>query len=294
MQKHENGSKANMVWKAYAKINLGLDVLQRLENGYHEVRMIMQTVDLYDTLTFCKQEYGITVTTDMEELPGDENNLIYKAAKLIMDTYFIKEGVSIHLCKRIPIAAGMAGGSSDAATTFKGMNELFDLHIPMDEMMRLAVKIGADVPYCLLGGTALSEGIGERLSPLMAPPKCYLLIAKPEIDVSTAFVYGNLNITKDTKHPNIDGMIQCIADSDLQGMAILMENVLELVTVKKYPIIEDIKNFMKENGALNGIMSGSGPTVFGIFESKLKLENAYELLKKQNIIKQIYKSTFIN
>lgn len=283
-----------IIRKAYAKINLGLDVLGRMENGYHEVRMIMQTVDLYDTLTFCKKDFGITVTTDLEELPGDENNLIYKTAKMLIDTYHITEGVSIHLCKNIPIAAGMAGGSTDAAATFRGMNDLFDLNIPMEEMLKLAVKIGADVPYCIIGGTALSEGIGEILTPLIAPPPCYLLIAKPEIHVSTAFVYGNLKITKDTNHPNIDGMIRSIENSDLQGLSMLMENVLESVTVKEYPIIENIKTFMKENGAINAIMSGSGPTVFGVYDSKEKLENAFQLLSSQNITKQIYRSTFIN
>ena len=207
--------------KAYAKINLGLDVLRRRPDGYHEVKMIMQTVDIYDTLTFRKLEERelsekeksstepvIRIYSDHETLPCNKSNLIYKAAALVMKIYEIKSGVAITLEKRIPIAAGMAGGSTDAAAVFHGLNELFELGMSPDEMKGMGVTIGADVPYCIMGGTALSEGIGEILTRLPAPPKAYLLVAKPDINVSTKFVYENLHADTLSYHPDIDGMVQ--------------------------------------------------------------------------------------
>ncbi len=280
--------------KAYAKINLGLDVLRRREDGYHEVKMIMQTVNLYDTLTFAKQQEGITVTTDKEELPGDESNLIYKAARLLMETYDISGGVKIALQKKIPMAAGMAGGSTDAAAVFHGMNELFDLGMSEAQMCALGVKIGADVPYCIQGGTALSEGIGEVLTKLPDAPDCFLLIAKPDIDVSTKYVYENLHANELKCHPDIDGMRAAIEAGNLQGVADRMENVLETVTVRKYPIIEEIKDFMKENGALNALMSGSGPTVFGVFDTQEKAQEALEGLAKKQLAKQLFTATLVD
>lgn len=284
----------NIIRKAYAKINLGLDVLRRREDGYHEVKMIMQTVDLYDILTFSKQEKGIIVTTDKEELPGDESNLIYKAAKLLMETYDISGGVRIELQKNIPMAAGMAGGSTDAAAVFHGMNEMFCLGLSEEEMCRLGVKIGADVPYCIQGGTALSEGIGEVLTKLPDAPDCFLLIAKPDIDVSTKYVYENLHANELKCHPDIDGMRAAIETGNLQGVIDRMENVLETVTVQKYPVIEEIKNFMKANGAMNALMSGSGPTVFGVFDTKQKAQEALEQLEKKQLAKQLFTATFVN
>ncbi len=265
--------------KAYAKINLGLDVLRRREDGYHEVKMIMQTISLYDTLTFRETETGIAVCTDREDLPGDEHNLVYRAAKLLTDTYGIKSGVNIELRKRIPMAAGMAGGSTDAAAVFHGMNELCGLGMTEDEMCRLAVTIGADVPYCIQGGTALSEGIGEILTKLPDIPDCFLLIAKPDIDVSTKYVYEKLHANTLPYHPDIDGMRTAIEQGTLSGITERMENVLETVTVEKYPVIREIKDFMMENGAMNALMSGSGPTVFGVFDTKEKADAAYRLLK---------------
>ena len=254
--------------KAYAKINLGLDVVRRLENGYHEVKMVMQTVGIYDVLDFERTDGGIVITTDSGELPTDENNLIYKAAKLMMETYPISGGVKIHLEKHIPIAAGMAGGSTDAAATLKGMNRLFDLGCTLKDLMELGVKIGADVPYCVMGGTALAEGIGEKLTPLAPAPDCYVLVAKPDINVSTKYVYEHLDAQEIVKHPDIDGMVEAIAEESLQGILDRMENVLETVTVSAYPVIQTIKDRMKELGAINSLMSGSGPTVFGIFVEK--------------------------
>ncbi len=273
---------------AYAKINLGLDVVCRLENGYHEVRMIMQTVDICDKLTFTKKEAGIYLTVDNSEIPADENNLIYKAVRLMFDTYGLEGGVEIRLQKKIPVAAGMAGGSADAAAAFRGINELFQVGAPEARLQELGVKIGADVPYCIRGGTALSEGIGEILTPLPTPPECFVLVAKPELFVSTAFVYQKLQVDNLKGHPDIDGMIEAIKAGSLYGITDRMENVLETVTVREYPIIDKIKRIMKENGALNALMSGSGPTVFGIFEQKEKIEKAFEVLEHTGMAKQLF------
>ena len=290
----ETGSGNALVKRAYAKINLGLDVLRRREDGYHEVKMIMQTVSLYDILTFTKTEGGITVVTDKEELPGDESNLVYKAARLLTDIYGIREGINIELQKRIPMAAGMAGGSTDAAAVFRGMDELFGLGMSEGEMCALAVKIGADVPYCIRGGTALAEGIGEALTKLPDAPDCFLLIAKPDVDVSTKYVYENLHADKLQHHPDIDGMRKAIETGDLGGVVQRMENVLETVTITKYPVIREIKDFMKANGAVNALMSGSGPTVFGVFETKGAAEEARLELEKKGLVKQLFTATLIN
>lgn len=278
--------------KAYAKINLGLDVVRRLENGYHEVKMVMQTVGIYDVLDFERTDGGIVITTDSGELPTDENNLIYKAAKLMMETYPISGGVKIHLEKHIPIAAGMAGGSTDAAATLKGMNRLFDLGCTLKDLMELGVKIGADVPYCVMGGTALAEGIGEKLTPLAPAPDCYVLVVKPDINVSTKYVYEHLDAQEIVKHPDIDGMVEAIAEESLQGILDRMENVLETVTVSAYPIIQTIKDRMKELGAINSLMSGSGPTVFGIFVEKDMARRAYDKLEEEQLAKQIFLTEF--
>lgn len=278
--------------KAYAKINLGLDVVRRLENGYHEVKMVMQTVGIYDVLDFERTDGGIVITTDSGELPTDENNLIYKAAKLMMEIYPISGGVKIHLEKHIPIAAGMAGGSTDAAATLKGMNRLFDLGCTLKDLMELGVKIGADVPYCVMGGTALAEGIGEKLTPLAPAPDCYVLVAKPDINVSTKYVYEHLDAQEIVKHPDIDGMVEAIAEESLQGILDRMENVLETVTVSAYPIIQTIKDRMKELGAINSLMSGSGPTVFGIFVEKDMARRAYDKLEEEQLAKQIFLTEF--
>ena len=272
--------------KAYAKINLGLDVVRRLENGYHEVKMVMQTVGIYDVLDFERTDGGIVITTDSGELPTDENNLLYQAAKLMMETYPISGGVKIHLEKHIPIAAGMAGGSTDAAATLKGMNRLFDLGCTLKDLMELGV------PYCVMGGTALAEGIGEKLTPLAPAPDCYVLVAKPDINVSTKYVYEHLDAQEIVKHPDIDGMVEAIAEESLQGILDRMENVLETVTVSAYPVIQTIKDRMKELGAINSLMSGSGPTVFGIFVEKDMARRAYDKLEEEQLAKQIFLTEF--
>jgi 4-diphosphocytidyl-2-C-methyl-D-erythritol kinase len=286
----EAGMKFQM--KAHAKINLGLDVVGKLPNGYHEVRMVMQTVGIYDELTFSRTECGIMVTTDSEELPIEEDNLIYKAANLMKDKYDIREGIHIHLQKNIPIAAGMAGGSADAAAAMKGISRMFGLDTSLLELMELGASIGADVPYCVIGGTALAEGIGEKLTPLEPAPECFVLVAKPDINVSTRYVYERLNVAAIEKHPDIDGMVAAIGKGSLQGILDRMENVLESVTVQEYPVVDALKQRMKELGAVNSLMSGSGPTVFGIFLEKRLAEAALDRLAQEQLAKQIFVTTF--
>ncbi len=278
---------------AYAKVNLGLDVLRRREDGYHELRMIMQTVDLFDTLTLeKKEEAGIEMTCNIEGLPCDERNLVYKSAKLMFEEYKLPGGIRIRLEKRIPMAAGMAGGSTDAAAVFNGMNELYELGVTKERLCELGVKIGADVPYCIVGGTALSEGIGEVLTMLPNVPDCVVLIAKPDFDVSTKYVFENLHANSLTYHPDIDAMTEAIRAGDLQGIVKVMDNVLETVTETKYTEITEIKNVMKEHNAMRAMMSGSGPTVFGLYKSEEDAKGAAEEIKKRNLAKQIFVSSF--
>lgn len=278
-----------------AKINLGLDVVRKREDGYHEVRMIMQTIQMYDQIQLeVLDTPGIQVQTNLYYLPVNEDNLVYKAAKLLMDEFQIKQGLSIDLKKFIPVAAGMAGGSSDAAAVMVGVNRLFRLGLSMEELMKRGVKIGADVPYCIMRGTALAEGIGEKLTSLPSAPECYVLIAKPGIHVSTKFVYTNLKANELTYHPDIDGQIEAIRKRDLKKMAELAGNVLETVTIPAYPVIEEIKDIMKQEGALTACMSGSGPTVFGLFDSREKAQKAYDVLHEGELAKQVYLTTFFN
>lgn len=275
--------------KALAKINLGLDVLGKRENGYHDVRMVMQTIYLYDNVTLEKtQEEGISVTTNLFYLPTDNNNIAYKAAKLLMDEFRIEGGVHITLDKHIPVAAGMAGGSSNAAAVLVGMNKLFGLGLTQEELMERGVTLGADVPYCVMRGTVLAEGIGEILTPLSPLPKCYVLIAKPGISVSTKMVYEKLDAKTIEEHPDINGILEGLNEQDLKKVAFSMGNVLEKVTIEEYPVIEEIKNVMKEAGALNAMMSGSGPTVFGIFDDRYTAKQAQTKLREMNIAKQVY------
>ncbi len=281
-----------LILKAMAKVNLGLDVVRRMENGYHQVKMIMQTINLFDELTFEWAQEGITLRVDDETLPADENNLIWKAASLISQVHPFPGGVTISLKKRIPVAAGMAGGSTDAAAVFHGLNALFALGMDIEEMKRLGVQIGADVPYCIVGGTMLSEGIGEVLTPLPQVPEAFLVIAKPEIAVSTKYVYENLHVETITHHPDIDGVRLAVENSDLGGMCRRMENILETVTEKKYPVISKIKHLLKESGAMTALMSGSGPTVFGVFETKAAADNAREAVAASGLAKQLFVTTF--
>ena len=277
--------------KALGKINLGLDVLKRREDGYHEVKMIMQTVRLCDELELKKSwKEGIKVQTNLYYLPTNENNLVYKAAQLLMEEFDIRDGISIQLKKKIPVSAGMAGGSSDAAAVLWGMNQMYGLGLSCKDLMERGVKLGADVPYCILRGTALAEGIGERLTVLPPMPKCYLLIAKPGVNVSTKYVYENLhaNDLKAEQHPDVDAMIEALKEKDLAALSSRMGNVLETVTVSAYPVIDRIKKCMMSAGALGAMMSGSGPTVFGIFDNQEKARRAYRGMKGKRFVKQAY------
>ncbi|MCI9253649.1 MAG: 4-(cytidine 5'-diphospho)-2-C-methyl-D-erythritol kinase [Lachnospiraceae bacterium] len=281
--------------RAYAKINIGLDVLRRRADGYHEVKMIMQTVDIYDELVLERRKQpGIELRMDNSDLPSGGDNLICRAADLLFREKEITGGVNISLTKRIPIAAGMAGGSADAAAALRGVNELFDLGYSLTELQALGVGLGADIPYCLAGGTMLSEGIGEILTPLPAPPAAHLVIAKPDINVSTAFVYGNLHADRLAWHPDIDGMIAALQKGDLDGITGRLGNVLETVTVKAHPVIEQIKELLRKQGAENALMSGSGPTVFGIFKEKETAARAAEAVERGRLAKQIFVTTFYN
>lgn len=282
--------------KALAKINIGLDVTGIRPDGYHEVRMIMQTVNLFDKVKITRTSDGsITMSTNLRFLPVNDDNLCIKAAKLLLDEFNIKEGVHIDLEKHIPVAAGMAGGSTDAAAVLFGVNKIFNLKLSKKDMMERGVKIGADVPYCVMRGTALAEGIGEVLSPVSPMVKCPVLIAKPGISVSTKQVYNALDdCFENVKHPDIDGLIESIKAQDLKGICSRMGNVLEDVTIPLHPIIADIKDHMLENGAVGAMMSGSGPTVFGFFEDNKTAKAAKEALTKTNMVKQLYLTTMFN
>lgn len=275
--------------KSLAKINLGLDVLGRRENGYHDVRMIMQSIYLYDEVKIKRTKNpGIEIKTNLYFLPTGKENIAYKAAEMLIEEFHIEEGVHITLNKHIPVAAGMAGGSSNAAAVLFGMNKMFNLKLTQTELMERGVKLGADVPYCIMRGTVLAEGIGEELTTLSPMPKCFVLIAKPPISVSTKVVYEALDSKELVEHPDIDGLIEGLEKQDLKTIASCMGNVLEDVTIPMHPIIEEIKQEMKNAGALNAMMSGSGPTVFGLFETKAAARKAQDRIRRKALAKQVY------
>jgi 4-diphosphocytidyl-2-C-methyl-D-erythritol kinase len=265
--------------RAAAKINLSLDVLSRRLDGYHEVKMIMQTLELHDDVIIEQIKEGIEVYCNSPWVPSNNQNIAYKAAELVMGLYGIKSGVSINIVKNIPVAAGLAGGSSNAAAVFKGLNEMFSLGISEQELMALGKQIGADVPYCIRGGTMLSEGIGEILTTLSQIPKTHIVLIKPKIGVSTAWVYRNLDLTKLNSRPETDLLIKAISERDIHYIASNMKNVLESVTIPKYPIIDEIKKKMISSNALGSMMSGSGPTVFGIYKDEKAAQSAWNVLK---------------
>ena len=281
--------------KARAKINLGLDVLRKREDGYHEVKMVMQTINIYDKI-YMKiiEKPEIKIVTNLSFLPTNESNLVYKAIQMLRDEFNIEKGVFANVYKYIPVAAGMAGGSTDAAAAMIGMNKLFKLGLSREELMERAVKIGADVPYCIMGGTALAEGIGEKLSQLKPLKRCSILVAKPDISVSTKFVYTNLKLDENTVHPDMDGVLEAIDSSDVETMAKKMSNLLESVTAVKYPQIEEIKKSMIELGAINSIMSGSGPTVFGIFGNRKEAKKAYKTIKEKGLANRLFLTESFN
>ena len=275
--------------KAMAKINLGLDVVRRREDGYHDLRMIMQTVRLFDRIRLSETRTGgVRLKTNLGYIPTDSSNLACRAAQMLIDEFGIEEGVFIDLQKHIPVAAGLAGGSSDAAAVLVGMNILFRLGLSQEDLRRRGVKIGADVPYCIMRGTALAEGIGDVLTPLPRIPDCSILVAKPDERVSTKYVYTHLQLDDLTEHPAIDAQAEAIRAGDLKGLCACCGNVLETVTETAYPKITLLKDRMKEGGALTAMMSGSGPSVFGIFDSEEKAQAVYEQLRAQTDGTQVY------
>ncbi len=261
---------ADSMWiNAPAKINIGLDVTGKREDGYHEIRTIMQSIKLFDRLTLTKTRApGVRLSTNLKFLPTDDNNLIVKSAKMLIKEFDLPGGLNINLEKRIPVAAGMAGGSTDAASTMLAINQMYDIGLKDSGLMKRAVKLGADIPYCIMKGTALAEGIGEKLSTVPKLPGCTILLVKPKIHVSTKDVYGGLVLNENTVHPDIDKMIDAMKDKSLKTLCDNMGNILESVTISLHPEIADIKQFMLDHGALGSLMSGSGPTVFGIYKDK--------------------------
>lgn len=281
--------------KALAKINLGLDVVGKQEDGYHLVRMVMQTIHLFDSIQMQKTRTpGIQLTSNMKFFPKDEHNIAYKAADLLIQEFKITEGIHINITKRIPVCAGMAGGSTDAAAVLYGMNQMYGLKLSHRQLSKRGLTLGADVPYCLMRGTALAEGIGEKLTRLPAMPRCIVVVAKPSISVSTKWVYENLHLSRHMVHPDIDQLLAGIEQHNLKKMAAHMRNILEEVTVKEYPVIEQIKENFMAHGALHAMMSGSGPTVFALFEKRKYAQKAADALRASGMAKQIYVTTVFN
>ncbi|MBR1476527.1 MAG: 4-(cytidine 5'-diphospho)-2-C-methyl-D-erythritol kinase [Lachnospiraceae bacterium] len=281
--------------KAYAKINLALDVTGRRDDGYHLVKMVMQTVDIADDISFEKTDDGeITITTDSGELATDKSNLIYKACELLMSDFSVKGGIRVKLSKHIPIAAGMAGGSTDAAAALKAVNMLYELKLDDERLKEYGLRIGADVPYCIMGGTVLAEGIGEKLTKQKNVPEAVVLVAKPDINVSTKYVYEHLDALSDYPHPDVEAVINAINEGSLEGIALNMGNVLEQVTIPRHPVVQDIKDIMKGDGAIGSMMSGSGPSVFGLFEDADAAKAAAEKIRNENLAKQVFVTGFVN
>lgn len=265
--------------KARAKINLALDVLSKRSDGYHELRMIMQTVELHDNVQIELTNGGVEVTSNSRWAPSGIDNIAYKAASILIDTYKIKSGVRIKIDKKIPVAAGLAGGSADAAAVLKGMNELLELGISQPELMVLGKSIGADVPYCISGRTMLAEGIGEILTELGPFSDVDIVLVKPKLGVSTAWVFKNLVLENIEERPDFSLLINSIENKDAYAVGNNMKNVLETVTVPKHGIINEIKSALKQHGACGSMMSGSGPTVFGIFPDRSSAQHAFNCLK---------------
>lgn len=275
--------------KSLAKINLGLDVTGTRADGYHLVRMIMQTIDLFDWVTIRKSRHdSVSLTTNLNFLPTDEHNIAYEAAALLKKDFPQIGGVELRIHKCIPVSAGMAGGSTNAAAVLFGMNKLYRLGLGMDKLMEYGLSLGADVPYCLMRGTALAEGIGEKLTRLPSMPACYILIAKPPVSVSTKLVYQSLDMCGTLEHPPIDAQLADLERQDLYALAEHVGNVLEQVTVPMHPQITQIKQMMRKQGALAAMMSGSGPTVFGIFEEEAQALAAKESIRAGNLARQVY------
>lgn len=276
-----------IILKARAKINLSLDVLDKRPDGYHNVRMIMQTVDLHDSLLMGVQDEGIRIKCNLPYVPSDRRNIVYKVAESFIQKYNIKKGVYINLRKNIPVAAGLGGGSADGAATLLGLNELFGLNLSKEELIEIGGQHGADIPYCILGGTALAEGIGDKITILPSLPTTTVLICKPESHISTGYVYQKLDLNQITQRPNMELLITAINNKDIRTLAANMRNVLETVTAVERPPINDIKKALLDNGALGVMMSGTGTSVFGLFSTR------YQALKASRCLKRYSKEVFI-
>ena len=267
--------------KAYGKVNISLDVVGKREDGYHLLSMIMQNIDLYDEIEVEKQECGIILECNKSYVPVDNRNLAYKAAEIFKERYDIVDGVKINIEKNIPVSAGLAGGSTDAAAVLKVMNKLFNVNATEEELMELGLKLGADIPYCIHGGTALCEGIGEIITPIKPFRDKIVVLVKPAFGVSTKEVYKNFNLEKVKQHPKTAEIINAIENDDLNFVASNMKNLLENVTLRKHKILIKIKEEMNACGAINSMMSGSGPTVFAFFDDMLKAQRCFEKMKKK-------------
>lgn len=273
--------------KAFAKINLSLDVLGTLDNGYHEVKMIMQTVSLFDLVELTKKPEGISLSCSLKFLPTGADNLAYRAADAFFRETGINGGVEIYLKKHIPVGAGLAGGSSNAAAVLTGLNRMYNANLSKRKLCEIGKTLGADVPYCIIGGTRLAEGIGEKLSPLPPLPPCYIVLVKPPFSISTKWAYDNIDSCPSIQHPPTDNLIKALHNSNLRAICDNMGNVLEDVSISHYSVLADVKRSLLSLGALGAQMSGSGPTVFGIFDNREKAENAKEILWKK------YKTAYV-
>ncbi len=266
---------------AHAKINLSLDVLNKRDDGYHNLKMIMQTLQLHDIITIQEIESGIEIECEAPYVPTSNSNIAYKAAEKVIQEYGLNAGVRIKIEKKIPVAAGLAGGSTDAAAVLKGMNELFGIGLDQQRLMDIGKTIGADVPYCIVGGTALAEGIGEIITPLPKMEAIPVILIKPRFGVSTASVFKSLQLDKIPYRPKTDMLIDALEKRDIKFIGENLCNVLESVTVERYPLIDKIKKDLITKGSIGSIMSGSGPTVFGLFEDDETAKKAYSKISKK-------------
>lgn len=270
----------SVVYKAHPKINLTLDVINKRADGYHNLKMIMQSLEFYDEIEIVKKGTGISIHTNLKYLPCDRRNIAYKAAEIFCSKYGITDGIAINLEKRIPVCAGLAGGSTDAAAVLKGLNKLYQIGATLEELSELGIRLGADVPYCLYGKLALCEGIGEIITPLNKIDSVYVCLSKPDFSVSTAEIFKCINVRNIINHPDTNGMIDSINNNDIKGITLRMYNVLEEITARKHKVIKKIESRMLDIGASGTIMSGSGPTVFGVFSSEQKAHECAEAVKE--------------
>jgi 4-diphosphocytidyl-2-C-methyl-D-erythritol kinase len=276
-----------MELKAYAKVNLCLDVTGVREDGYHLLKMVMQNIDLYDVVKVNKDKKGINLRCSTSTIPLDNRNIAYRSAELFIKNYNIKEGVDIYIEKNIPVEAGLAGGSADAAAVLKTMRDIFRPGISNAELANMALNLGADVPYCIYGGTALCEGIGEIITPLKPFKNHILVLVKPNFGVSTKEVYREIDNKSILNHPNSEIIIRAIEEDNLELLCNNMINVLENVTLEKYEALNTIKKEVFNFKGLGTLMSGSGPTIFGFFEDMFSAQKYYDYMKLK------YKEVFI-